>query len=135
LEIQAKQKLKNKDEAWTENDCRIWEHVSNNYPPDSGVQLMCLNVQILRELLYKRNVALINRYYKHFEKLASIRRSPSSCLPMLDNDGNLGELPLSDIMPPKEIKTVIVRHHQGLDEDDEEDETSEFLAWHNMFAK
>lgn len=121
-------------EPWTPNDCRIWEYVHDNYSKGSPIRLKCLDPHILGELLNGRNLILIQKYYRYFEEIATIRRSASSCLPLTDDNGVKGELSLAAIMPDVKLKTLIVKHKRGTDIHDPEDERSEYLAWHNTFA-
>lgn len=133
--IHDKINAKDKRDAWKPTSPMIWEHVAHTYDADSAMQLKRLDSDILRELLRQRKIGDIQKYYKYFEELATLRRSPSSTLPMIDKQGKDVGLSLKDTMPPKEIKTVIVKHICKNDIWDPEDETSEYLAFHNAFAK
>ena len=134
-EITAKMKLKDKSERWGKNDCRVWEHVADNYPATSDIQLKRFDVGILHELLRSRNLSNIQKYFKYFDQLASIRRSPSSVLPMTDASGKKSTLPLIDIMPAKTINTVAIKHGVGRSCYDEKDELTEYEIWHRKAAK
>jgi hypothetical protein len=129
-EILAKMKLKDKAEKWKKNDCRVWEHVAENYPATSDIQLKRLDAKILYELLRSRNLSNIQKYYRYFDQLASIRRSPSSVLPNGDTT-----LSLVDIMPAKTISTVALKHIKGPSCLSTEDELTEFQIWHRKAAR
>jgi hypothetical protein len=130
-------KMKNPDEAekWKKNDIRVWRHVAENYPPTSDIQLIRLNPNILRELLRSKNIIDIHSFYHLFDSLAAIRRSSSSTLPMTGANGEkLPGLSLKDIMPPKSIKTVVLKHQTGLVSGAVDDEYSEYLIWSRKAA-
>jgi hypothetical protein len=121
---------------WKANDPEIWKHVSENYPADSDIQLKRLDPAILAALLRTQELNKIQQKYKYFDGLASLRRSPSSRLPLgRDSNGNMTEMKLDCIMPEKDVRTVVVKHHRGSNAwFDPKDETAEYLIWHRMAA-